>query len=372
MNNADEIRNLTSIKDKLTALMKERGVKALVLSPSMNMLYTTGFNTFPGERLLVSVLDASGEVVFVVPKMYEQEVMGKAAFDRILSWDDSQDPGKILGVLCSEKGYAGSTIAIEDTMWFTAFEKIYEAFKGARFIKASSIIGELRKHKTVDEADKMRKSSERADKALGKVIPIIKAGMRETEVRDILEAELKIQGMSSVSFDTIIGSGPNSALPHYTAGERILQAGDSIVIDFGGVFQGYCSDMTRTVMLGKATKEYREVYETVKEAQRKAVEAVRPGMKASEIDAAARRYIAEKGYGDYFIHRTGHGIGMEVHEEPYISNTSKSILQPGMVFSIEPGVYLPGKFGVRIEDLVMVTEDGVEVLNKYTKELIEI
>ncbi len=365
MNNADEIRNLISIKDKLTALMKERGVKALVLSPSMNMLYTTGFNTFPGERLLVSILDASGEVIFVIPKMYEQEVMGKAVFDRIISWDDSQDPGKILEVLCNEKGYAGSTIAMEDTMWFIAFERIYEAFKQARFIKASSIIGELRKHKTADEADKMRKSSELADKAVGRIIPMIKAGMRETEVRDILEAELKMQGMSSPSFDTIIGSGPNSALPHYTAG-------DSIVIDFGGVFQGYCSDMTRTVMLGKATPEYREVYETVKEAQRKAVETVRPGMKASEIDAAARSYIAEKGYGDYFIHRTGHGIGMEVHEEPYISDISKSILQPGMVFSIEPGVYLPGKFGVRIEDLVMVTETGVEVLNKYTKELIEI
>jgi Xaa-Pro dipeptidase len=233
-------------------------------------------------------------------------------------------------------------------------------------------VGELRKHKTADEADKMRKSSELADKAVSNIIPKIKAGMKETEVRDMLEAELKQLGFSNPSFETIIGSGPNSALPHYTAGDRVLQQGDSIVIDFGGIYQGYCSDMTRTVMLGKAAPEYREVYETVKEGQKKAAEAVKPGMKASDIDAAARNYISEKGYGEYFIHRTGHGIGLEVHEEPYISNVSETILEPGMVFSIEPGIYLPGKFGVRIEDLVLVTETGAEVLNKYTKELIEI
>lgn len=372
MNSADEKKNLASRRVRTTELMREKGVKALVLSPSMNMLYITGFNTFPGERLLVTVLDEDGEVIFVAPKMYEHEVKENAAYDRIISWDDSQDPKDILDTLCSEKGYAGSTIAIEDTMWFNAFEKLYDSFRQAKFVKASGIIGELRKFKTADEAEKMRKSSELAEKALGEVIPQIKAGMKENEVKEMLEAAMKRQGMSGVSFDTIIGSGANSALPHYTAGDKVLNAGDSIVIDFGGMYQGYCSDMTRTVILGKASEEYRDVYETVKEAQMKAVKTVRPGIKASEIDAAARRHITEKGYGDYFIHRTGHGIGMEVHEEPYISDISTTVLQPGMVFSIEPGVYLPGKFGVRIEDLVMVTEDGVEVLNKYTKELIEL
>jgi Xaa-Pro dipeptidase len=370
--NDNETGNLTSRKSRLTGLMKEKGVKALVLSPSMNMLYATGFNTFPGERLLVSVFDESGEVIFIVPKLYEQEVRKKAVFDRIISWDDSQDPRNILEELCSEKGYSGSTVAIEDTMWFTAFEKVYKAFKLARFVKASEIIGEMRKYKTPDEAEKMRKSSELAEKALKKIIPEIRAGMKESEVRDLLEAEMKSLGMAGPSFETIIGSGPNSALPHYTAGDKVLNAGDSIVIDFGGMYHGYCSDMTRTIMLGKATKEYKEVYETVKEAQKRAIEAVKPGMKASEIDAAARSHITEKGYGDYFIHRTGHGIGMEVHEEPYISDISHTVLQPGMVFSIEPGIYLPGKFGVRIEDLVMVTESGAEVFNKFTKELIEI
>ncbi len=372
MKKTEELMALASRKTRITELMREKGVKAVVLSPAMNMLYTTGFRTFPGERLLVSVLDVNGELIFIAPKMYEQEIKEKGVFDRIICWDDSQDPKDILDEICREKGYAGSVIAIEDTMWYNAFEKIYEAFGQARFVKASGLIGELRKYKSADEAEKMREASRLAEKALGEVIPRIKAGMKETEVRELLEAEMKKQGLSGTSFDTIIGSGPNSALPHYTAGDKLLNAGDSVVIDFGGLYQGYCSDMTRTVMLGKASKEYKEVYEAVKGGQLKAVEAVKPGMKACEIDAAARNYIAEKGYGDYFIHRTGHGIGMEVHEEPYISNISDTVLQPGMVFSIEPGIYLPGKFGVRIEDLVMVTETGVEVLNKFSKELIEI
>lgn len=372
MKNADELMTLTARKEKLSGIMKEKGVKAVVLSPSMDMLYVTGFNTFPGERLLVAVFDQAGEIVFIVPKLYEQEVREKATFDRLISWDDSQDPRNILESLCVEKGYNGSVVAIEDTMWYTVFEKIYEKFTGARFINASKIVGELRQHKAPDEAVKMRKASELAEKALGIVIPKIKSGMKENEVRDLLEEEMKHQGLSGKAFETIIGSGPNSALPHYTAGERVLTEGDSIVIDFGGIYEDYCSDMTRTIMLGKATKEYKEVYEVVKEAQKRAIEAVRPGVKAPEVDAAARKYITEKGYGKYFMHRIGHGIGMEVHEEPYISDSSKTILQPGMVFSIEPGVYLSEKFGVRIEDLVMVTEDGVEVLNKFTKELIEV
>jgi Xaa-Pro dipeptidase len=372
MNNYDETGNQASRICRLSKLMKEKGVKALILSPSMNMLYSTGFSTFPGERLLVSVFDESGELIFIVPRLYENEVREKASCERIISWDDSQDPKDILAALCNEKGYAGSTVAIEDTMWFNAFEKIHQAFEQARYVKASEIIGEMRKYKTPDEAEKIRRSSRLADTALAETIPKIRAGIKENEIRDLLEAEMKHLGIASPSFESIVGSGPNSAMPHYTAGDRVVNTGDSIVIDFGGIYQGYCSDMTRTVILGKASKEYKEVYETVKEAQKRAIEAVGPGVKASEVDSAARSYIAEKGYGDYFIHRTGHGIGMEVHEEPYISDISSTVLQPGMVFSIEPGIYLPGRFGVRIEDLVIVTETGVEVLNKFTKDLIEI
>jgi len=372
MNGIISVKILEERRSKLAKIMSERNIEAVILSPSMNMLYLTGFNTFPGERLLVSILDREGKVTFVVPKLYEQEVKEKAAFDRILAWDDSQDPEKLLGECLDINSKSKPVIAVEDTMWFASFEKLFNTYKGASFAKASHIVGELRKYKTEDELKYMRKASELAEKALEQVIPHIKAGITETELRDKLEAELRRQGLEGPSFETIIGSGPNSALPHYGAGDRKLQDSDSLVIDFGGLYGGYCSDMTRTFFIGKAPEEYKKVYETVREAQERAVKAVKPGIKASEIDAAARNYIEQMGYGEYFIHRTGHGIGMEVHEEPYITDSSDTILEPGMVFSIEPGIYLPEKFGVRIEDLVCVTESGVENLNKFNKQLIEL
>lgn len=362
----------TSRKEKLIERMREKGIKSVILSPAMNMAYMTGFTTFPGERLLVSIHTDGGKTVFIVPKLYEQEVREKGTFDEILSWDDSENPEELLRQVFLKNALSGTVAAIEDTMWFSAFEKISNVFKGVRFIKASEIIGELRRIKSPEEIDKMKKASSLAEKALEQVISNIKAGMRETDVKEMLEAEMKKQGLACPSFDTIIGSGSNSALPHYTAGDRQLQAGDSVVIDFGGMYEGYCSDMTRTVFMGQAPEEYKTVYQAVKDANMKAAAAVKPGVKASAIDGIARSHIEGMGYGKYFIHRTGHGIGMEVHEEPYISDRSETVLEPGMVFSIEPGIYLPGRFGVRIEDLVMVTENGGESLNLFTKELIEI
>ncbi len=361
-------------KDKKAMLMekmKEKSVRSVILAPSMNMAYMTGFTTFPGERLLVSIHTDGGKTVFIVPKLYEQEVREKGTFDALLSWGDSENPVTLLQQVFLEYDLCGTT-AVEDTMWFCIFEKIAQAFEGVQFIKASEVIGSIRQLKSPAEIETMRKASELTENALAQTLGRIKSGMRETEVKEMLEAEMKKQGLACPSFDTIIGSGSNSALPHYTAGDRLLQPGDSIVIDFGGMYQGYCSDMTRTVFMGQAPEEFRTVYQTVKDANRKAAAAVKPGVRAAEIDDIARRHIEEAGYGSFFIHRTGHGIGMEVHEEPYISDRSETILEPGMVFSIEPGIYLPGRFGVRIEDLVVVTESGGESLNQFSKELIEI
>jgi Xaa-Pro dipeptidase len=257
-------------------------------------------------------------------------------------------------------------------MWFVGFDKLFSTLKGVKYVHAGEIIGELRQCKTAAEAEKMRKASRIADKALSNIQNRIKAGMTETQVRDMLEAEMKDLGAQGTSFPTIIGSGPNSALPHYGAGDRVLKDGDAVVMDFGCIAEDYCSDTTRTFVIGKASDKFRQVYEILKQAQGLAIEAVRPGVMAKEVDFAARKYITDHGYGEYFIHRTGHGAGLEVHEMPYITDSSEVILKPGMVFSIEPGIYLEGEFGIRIEDLVMVTENGVEVLNSFTKELIEL
>ena len=360
------------IMQKAAELMKEKSIKALILSPSANMFYLTGFNTFPGERLLVSILMDSGECVFVAPKLYESEVKEKAQFDELHSWNDTQNPTELLKAIAKKYGIAQCSVAIEETMWFTAFDKIHKAFEAVEYVHAAEIIGELRQCKTAVEAEKMRKASHAADQALRNILENIKPGLKETEVRDMLEAEMRKLGAAGPSFPTIIGSGPNSALPHHGTGERALQEGDSVVIDFGCLLNDYCSDTTRTIVIGEASDKLKSVYAILKRAQQLAIDKVKPGVKAREVDFAARKYITDKGYGEYFIHRTGHGIGLEVHEMPYITETSEVVLKPGMVFSIEPGIYLEGEFGIRIEDLVMVTEDGVEVLNQFSKELIEI
>jgi Xaa-Pro aminopeptidase len=360
------------IMKRAVELMKEKNIKALILSPSANMYYLTGFNTFPGERLLVNILTDTGESIFIVPKLYESEVREKAEFDQVISWNDTQNPADIVKSIAESNSLNNCTIAIEDTMWFTAFDKIFNSLKDVHYVHAAEIIGELRQHKTSLEGEKMRNASHTADKALENILHKIRPGLTEIEVRDMLEAEMKKLGATGPSFQTIIGSGPNSAQCHYGTGDRVLQEGDALVMDFGCLVDNYCSDMTRTIVIGQASDKFMSVYAILKRAQQNAIDKVKPGVKASEVDYAARKYISDKGYGEYFIHRTGHGIGLEVHEMPYITESSDVILKPGMVFSIEPGIYLDGEFGMRIEDLVMVTEDGVEVLNQFTKELIEI
>ena len=359
------------VKEKSIELLKQKNVKALILSPSANMSYLTGFNTFPGERLLVSILTDTGENIFIVPKLYESEVREKAEFDQLISWNDTQDPVDILKIIGEKFNLSNCDIAIEETMWFTVFNKIFTSLKDVNYINAAEIVGELRQCKSSVEQDKMRNASQAADKALSNILSKIKPGLKEIEVRDMLEAEMKNIGTSGPAFPTIIGSGPNSAQCHYGTGERVLQEGDSLVMDFGCLLDNYCSDTTRTIVIGQASDKYKSIYAILKKAQQLAIDKVRPGIKACEVDYAARKYITDKGYGDYFIHRTGHGIGLEVHELPYITESSEVVLKPGMIFSIEPGIYLEGEFGIRIEDLVLVTEDGVEVLNQFTKELIE-
>jgi Xaa-Pro aminopeptidase len=361
-----------AVIEKAVKLLKEKKIKALILSPSANMHYLTGFSTFPGERLLVNILTDTGENIFVVPKLYESEVREKAEFNEIFSWNDTQDPAEIIKGIAEKYGLDHCTVAIEETMWFTAFDKIYTTLNNAHYIHAAEIIGELRQCKSLAEGDKMRKASQTADKALENILPNIKPGLKESEVRDMLEIEMKKLGAAGPSFQTIIGSGSNSALCHYGTGDKVLQEGDSLVMDFGCLVDDYCSDTTRTIAIGQASDKFKSVYAILKKAQQLAIDKVKPGVKACEVDFAARKYITDKGYGDYFIHRTGHGVGLEVHEMPYITETSEVILKPGMVFSIEPGIYLEGEFGIRIEDLVMVTENGVEVLNQFSKELIEI
>ena len=226
----------------------------------------------------------------------------------------------------------------------------------------------LRAVKDADEIERLAAAGAAADTSLEEIVQVRFAGRTENEVAADLAALLRKHGHSQVDF-TVVGSGPNGANPHHEAGERTIQDGDMVVLDFGGLKDGYGSDTTRTVHVGEPTDEEREVYEIVKQAQQAGFEAVRPGVACQEIDRAARKVIADAGYGEYFIHRVGHGIGVTTHEPPYMVEGEERLIEPGMCFSIEPGIYLPQRFGVRIEDIVVATEDGGRRLNHTHREL---
>ena len=242
------------------------------------------------------------------------------------------------------------------------------ALPGTRYVSMTSALPMLRAVKDADEIERLAAAGAAADASLEEIVQVRFAGRTENEVAADLAALLRKHGHSQVDF-TVVGSGPNGANPHHEAGERTIQDGDMVVLDFGGLKDGYGSDTTRTVHVGEPTDEEREVYEIVKQAQQAGFEAVRPGVACQEIDRAARKVIADAGYGEYFIHRVGHGIGVTTHEPPYMVEGEERLIEPGMCFSIEPGIYLPQRFGVRIEDIVVATEDGGRRFNHTHREL---
>lgn len=237
------------------------------------------------------------------------------------------------------------------------------------FVPTKNWVLQLRMIKTEDEIAKIAKAASIADQALAELLPRIKPGMKEKELAFELEFTMRRLGAEGVSFDPIVGSGPQGALPHAVPGDREFQYGDFIVLDFGCVYEGYCSDMTRTLLMGQPTEKHLEIYNLVLEAQLKALAAVKPGVTGKQVDQIARDIIAGAGYGECFGHGLGHGVGLEIHEDPRLSQFGEDILVPGMIVTVEPGVYLPGWGGVRIEDLVVVTENGCRILTATPKDL---
>lgn len=349
--------------------MKERNLNGMILFPSSNQYYVTGFRTFPGERLLLTIIPAEGEPFFIVPMLYESQVKNESWIKDIIAWTDDNKPYEILKEAMEQRQLNRGRFAVDDNLYAVQLLSIIKVLPEIELLPLGDLLGSLRLSKSQEEVDKIRMASRIVDEVVEEVRKNARPGMTEIEIAAMMEFEMRKRGSEGPSFETIVGSGPNSALPHYNAGERRVNTGEFIVLDFGATYKGYCSDTTRTLCMGEPTDKMREVYNVVKEAQEIGVRTARPGIKAREVDEAVRKHIESKGYGEYFIHRTGHGLGLEIHEEPYISGISESMLKPGMVFSIEPGIYINGEFGVRIEDIVVVTEDGCERLNNYRREL---
>ncbi|WP_276282538.1 M24 family metallopeptidase [Halorussus caseinilyticus] len=346
--------------------LADAGADAAVLFPSTNLFYASGFREEPMERHLFLVIPSEGEPAFVAPEMYDEQIRDASWVEDVRLWADGEDPIAVVSDLADEMDLRGGRLLVDDTMWALFTQDLRETLPDATFGLASEVFDDLRMRKDETELAALRRAGQLADEVSVEIRELGEdaIGMTETELAAEIDRRLAENGGEEVAFGTIAGSGPNGAKPHHRHDDREIRRGDPVVLDFGAYADDYPGDQTRTVVFaGDPPEGFAEVHEVVHEAQQAAVEAVEPGVRAEEIDRAAREVIEDAGYGDRFVHRTGHGVGLDVHEDPYIVDGDETELEPGMVFSVEPGVYLPGEFGVRIEDLVAVTESGCERLN---------
>ncbi len=343
-------------------LMQEKELEAILIFNPENRQYISGFTGSAGYVLLSQTVQ-----VFMTDFRYiEQAKKETKGFDIIEIGRDNP----VTDIL---KSYNFVTLGIEDDyLTYEQFLNFDEKLDNTKLIPLEKALTELRSVKTEEEISKIEQAAKITDEAFDYIIGKIRPGLREIDIALDLEYFMKTRGASKVSFDIIVASGYRSALPHGVASEKTLEKGDMVTIDFGCIYQGYCSDMTRSFVLGQASEKQRNVYQSVLEAQEKALIAVKPGITGKELDGIARDIITDKGFGKYFGHGLGHGVGLEVHELPHVNHLGDKAMKAGMVITIEPGIYIPDFGGVRIEDLVAVTESGYKLLSKTPKKLIEI
>ncbi len=348
--------------------MEEMGVDALLLSHGADLPWLIGYRAMPLERLTLLVLLARGDAVLVVPGLEAPRVAAGDGLFSIAPWGDGDDPIDLVAsaLAAGERVEPNGALrlAISDRAWATDLLSLQRRFDDAHWLEASKVTSPIRAVKDRSELAALRAAGAAADRVARLLqageIPLV--GQSESSVSTRIAAYLLEEGHQQVNF-AIVGSGPNAASPHHEPGERIVERGETVVCDFGGALSldgdvGYCSDITRTVMTGPPSPEIAECYEVLQAAQQKAVDSARAGVTAEAVDQVARQVIEEAGYGELFVHRTGHGIGIEEHEDPYLVAGNTTLLEPGHAFSVEPGIYQPGRFGMRLEDIVVIGEDG--------------
>jgi Xaa-Pro dipeptidase len=347
--------------------VKQRGMSALVLVPGPSLRYLTGLKMHASERLALALLGPEGKAALVVPAFEASRAeQGLRMEADIFAYTDEEGPQSALTQACRRLELPGTRIAAESLqMRLMEMWRLQEA--GVEVAAGDEILAALRMRKDAHELTAMREAAVRTDRVLHEFLPEMQPGRSEKELAAKLRSALLEASGEDLSFAPILVSGPNSALPHGGPSDRPLQRGDLITIDCGIFYGGYVSDITRTFALGDVEPELSRVYSVVMAANRAGREACRPGATAESVDRAARAVIHDAGYGEFFTHRTGHGIGLEIHEPPYIVEGNQTILEPGMTFTVEPGIYLPGRGGVRIEDDVAITADGAESLTAFPR-----
>lgn len=351
----------TSRLDRAVTAMEAAGVRALLIGPGADLRHLIGYDTHPLERMTLLVAAADGNHLLVVPELERARAEAAGVGVPVHGFGETDDPFALVAAHL-DGGRADEPIGVGDQLWARFVLGLQDAMPGATWTPASAVTRQVRMAKAPEEVAGLRAAGRAIDAVHAQVPGLLRPGRTEDEVgRDIAEAMLAA-GHDAIDF-VIVGSGPNGASPHHETSDRVIQAGDAVVVDIGGPVDGWFSDCTRCYVVGEEPEGYAEAYAVLKAAQQAAVDHVRPGVTAESVDRAARQVITDAGYGDAFIHRTGHGIGLEVHEEPYIVEGNDLVLTEGMTFSIEPGIYLEGRFGMRLEDIVAVTADGVERLN---------
>ena len=356
---------------RVQAATRASEIDALLISPGPDLRYLTGYDALPLERLTCLVVPADGELSIVVPGLERPAALASplgALGITVHPWGETDDPYSLVASLLPARGRAG----VDNHMWAEKVLRLRAAMPDVQQMLAGTVLRELRMRKSPDEVDALRRAGAAIDRVHANVPEWLRAGRTEREVgADIADAILA-EGHVRVDF-VIVASGPNGASPHHELSDRVIEPGDPVVIDIGGTMpDGYCSDETRTYSVGEPPAEFAAYYAVLLEAQLAACGHVRPGVSAESVDAAARSVIAAAGYGGLFVHRTGHGIGLETHEEPYIVSGNTELLEPGMAFSIEPGIYQPGRHGARIEDIVVCGEVEGERLNLRPRDLMVI
>ena len=349
---------------KLKVLMKKNNVDLLGLGPGTHMKWLLGFNPYPDERPCMLIIGKEKEA-FIVPSVNAEDVK-KRTHINIFSWSDEDGSEEALkDAIEFIDASKARHIAIDEAMRSHFALILIDSLQNPSYEFTNNTIGALRMRKDQDEYENLKENALIDDRAMQAGFKAIKKGATELEIGEAINKHFISEG-AKPQF-CIVGSGPNGAFPHHHTGNRKVENGDVVLIDIGGRKGTFPSDMTRMSVLGKPPEGYHEVHAIVERAVQAAMAAAKPGVMAKEVDAAARGVITEAGYGEFFVHRTGHGLGIDIHEPPYITATSEVILDEGMVFSIEPGIYLQGRFGVRLEEIVILRSDGPEILSELTR-----
>jgi Xaa-Pro aminopeptidase len=355
---------------RVRAAMSEQGVDALLLSVGHDLPYLVGYHAMPLERLTMLVVPRDGMATLVIPQLEAPRVTELPGVFELQPWGETDDPTALVATLA--KG--ARTVAVGDQMWARFLVELLPQLPGAEYRRAVDVVGPLRMVKDAAEVDALAAAGEAVDRIAAELhagrIPLV--GRTEAEVSADLSARILAEGHQKVNF-AIVAAGENAASPHHHPGPRVIRENEIVLCDFGGTMDGYCSDITRCVFTGDVDSHAPDVadaYEVLHAAQQAAVAAALTGVACQDVDRAAREVIADAGFGQYFVHRTGHGIGMEEHEDPYIVEGNERPLEPGHAFSIEPGIYVPGRWGMRLEDIVVATVDGPRPLNSVDHRLI--